>query len=261
MYKLLRYTQLFFGVAAVALIATSCAPTKNAAYFRMQEEIPMLNEPDKVYSNEKDSTYVLKPGDELYVTVTTSDNEVNNFTSGQIGFTDIEMLSYLIDQEGFVKLPYIGRMKITEKTLEEAATVIETELSQYLYQPVVTMKLVNARITVLGEVTTPGVFSINNKPINIYQALGYAGDITTYGNRKNVLIVRENSDSVVKKYIDLTNDEILGTVWYTLEPNDIIYVEPMARKMWGMETFPWGIVTSAISSTILIMTFTISLIN
>ncbi|MFO8154264.1 hypothetical protein, partial [Thioalkalivibrio sp.] len=80
-------------------------------------------------------------------------------------------------------------------------------------------------------------------------------------NRKKVLIVREENNIVTKKYVDLTNDAILGSPWYTLRPNDIVYVEPLSRRIFGIETMPWNLITSAISTTIVIMTFMITLLN
>ncbi len=260
----LKCTYQFFSIiffTLILLLINSCAPTKRAAYFRINQEVRNFEQPDRSYDIGKDSLYIIKPGDELYITVSTSDNEPNNFGTSEIGFTDIELLSYLIDRDGFVKLPYIDKIKLSGMTIDEASGIIESELSQYLYQPVVSMKLVNARITVLGEVRSPGVYRINNKSINIYQALGYAGDITVYGNRKNVLIVREQNQIVTKKYVDLTNDQILGSPWYTLQPDDIIYIEPLQRRVLGTETVPWGLITSAISTTVVILTFMITITN
>jgi len=260
-----KYLKLIFNgilvTLAIFLVCTSCAPTKNATYLRIYKEAEGLDQPDQVYETGTDSTYAIQAGDELYISVSTADNEANNFSSRQVGFTDIDMLSYIVDDDGFVKLPYAGKVKISELTLDQAEILIESELSQYLYQPVVTVKMVNARITVLGEVEAPGVFEVNNRAINIYQALGYAGDITTYGDRTKVLIVREQQNSVAKKYVDLTNDQILDSEWFMLQPNDIVYVEPLGRRKWGMETFPWALISSLISTTILIMTFMITLTN
>lgn len=254
-HKFTKYSVVLF----TALILASCAPTKKAAYFRTNKEIENINQPDQVYDILPDSLYTIKPGDELYITVTTSDNEANNFGRNEIGFTDIDILSYMVDRNGFLKLPYISKVRIEGLTINEASKIVESELSQYLYQPVVSMKLVNLKITILGEVRTPGVYRINNKSVNIYQALGYAGDITTYGNRENVLIVREENNAVVKKYVDLTNDNILGSSWYNLHPNDIIYIEPMQRKILGIETMPWSLITSVISTTVVILTFMITI--
>ncbi len=247
------------------IIGTSCAPTKRSAYFRINKEVKEYDQPDQTYISMKDSLYVIKPGDELYITITTADNEPNSFSTGTQGMgimtLSSEFISYLVDRDGFVRLPYTGKIKLSELTIDEATIIIETELSQYLYQPVASIRLVNTRITILGEVLAPGVYIVNNKPINIYQAIGYAGDITTFGNRKSVLIVREENNIVTKKYVDLTNDAILGSQWYTLRPNDIVYVEPLTRRIFGVETVPWGLITSAISTTLVIMTFMINLLN
>ncbi len=254
-HKFTIFTVVFF----IAIILASCAPTKRAAYFRTNNDVENINQPDQVYEIMPDSLYTIKPGDELYVTVTTSDNEANNFGMNQVGFTDIDILSYMVDRNGFLKLPYISKVRIEGLTISEASKLLESELSQYLYQPVVSMKLVNVKITILGEVQAPGVYRINNKSVNIFQALGYAGDITTYGDREKVLIVREENNAVIKKYVDLTNDNILGSSWYNLHPNDIIYIEPMQRKIFGIETVPWALITSVISTTVVILTFMITI--
>lgn len=260
-----RFFSSIIIVLTGLIIATSCAPTKRSAYFRINKEVKDLEQADQTYESLKDSLYVIKPGDELYITVTTADNEPTNFSAGTQGMgtatLGIEFISYLVDRDGFVRLPYTGKIKLSELTIDEATIIIETELSQYLYQPVASIKLVNTRITILGEVAAPGVYSVHNKPINIYQAIGYAGDITVFGNRTKVLIVREENNVVTKKYVDLTNDAILGSPWYTLRPNDIVYVEPLSRRIFGIETMPWNLITSAISTTIVIMTFMITLLN
>lgn len=257
---------LFYSIIvflAGLLIATSCAPTRKAAYFRIHEEIKDMDQPDQSYETEQDSVYVIKPGDELYITVSTADNEPNNFTqtTGTGVSMYLDLLSYVIDPDGFVKLPYLGKIRLSDLSIDEATNRMEAELSQYLYQPVVSIKLVNIRVTVLGEVGSPGMFAVNNRSVNIYQALGYAGDITEFGNRRKVLIVRETGDMVIKKYVDLTNDAILGSDWYMVRPNDVIYVEPLARRQLGIATFPWTLISSVISTTILIMTFMITLQN
>jgi len=257
--KYLSSRNYIITVLAGLILVSSCAPTKRSAYLRDADEVEGINDPDRLIQQSVDSLYIIKGGDELYITVSSSDDEPNNFSSSQVGFTNIDMLSYLVDKDGFVKLPYVGKINVSGMTLDSASATVEADLGQYIYQPVVSMKLVNARVTVLGEVNDPGVFVVNNKPLNIYQALGYAGDITEYGNRENILIVREGNEVITKKYLDLTNDEILTSEWYILQPNDIVYVEPLGRRKWGMETFPWDLIASAISTTILIMTFMITL--
>ena len=136
-------------VLAGLVIGTSCAPTKRSAYFRINKEVKELDQPDQTYESQRDSLYVIKPGDELYITVTTADNEPSSFSTGTQGMgtmtLGIDFLSYLVDRDGFVRLPYTGKIKLSELTIDEATIIIETELSQYLYQPVASIKLVNTR--------------------------------------------------------------------------------------------------------------------
>ena len=258
--KFIQHIRIFTIVAGSVLMAVACAPTKNAAYLRSMEEVETIHQPDQVYVIDRDSTYVIKPGDELYISVTSSDDEPNNFNAQQF-FTDLDMLSNIVDEKGYIKVPYISRTEVAGKTLHEAEQEIERELAQYILDPVVTIRLVNIRVTVLGEVNRPGIFAYNNREINVFQALGYAGDISTYGNRENVLIIRHQNDTILKKYVDLTNDAIINTEWFLLSPNDIVYVEPLGRRKWGMETFPWDLIATTISTTILILTFLITLTN
>lgn len=264
LFKYQKYLRLIrtFIIFFLGIFTITCAPTKKAAYLHINEEIESLEQPDQSYAIVKDSAYIIKPGDELYINVSTADNEPNNFMpTTTTGGMYLDLLSYVIDNDGYVKLPYLGKIRLSGLSIDEATSRMETELSQYLYQPVVSIKLVNIRITVLGEVSSPGMFALNNRSVNIYQALGYAGDVTEFGNRKKVMIVREANNMVIKKYVDLTNDAILGSDWYMIRPNDIIYVEPLSRRQWGVETFPWALISSVISTTILIMTFMITLAN
>jgi len=239
------------------VLASSCAPTKKAAYVsNFDESKEFDNQADQKYFIDELADNLIRPGDELYISVTSSDEGPTNFnrTDGQRVY-DVELISHYVDNDGTVKLPYIGKIKVTENTLQEAEILIEEELSQFLYFPSVSIKFVNNRITVLGEVRDPGVYFYNYKNLNIYQAIGYASDITEFGNRKNVVLVRKDDNEISKKYLDLTRDEILTSEWFYVKSNDIIYVEPLKRKKWGIQTFPYDLLISGISTTLVILSF------
>jgi polysaccharide export outer membrane protein len=198
----------------------------------------------------------IRTGDELYIRVTSSDDAPTSFPDrGNNQVYDPALLSYTVDEEGFIKLPYIQRVKVTDLTLPQASDSIEKELSQFLFFPSVFIKFVNNKVTILGEVNTPGVYVFNYKNINILQAIGYANDITEWGNRKKVLLIREDGNRKLKKYIDLTEDDMLVSEYYFIKSNDIIYVEPLRRKKWGMNMVPYNLILSVISTAIVIMTF------
>lgn len=247
----------FFRIAPVLLLifASSCIPLERLKYVQTDKEIQKdIGEDLYFFGEAPDNT--IRPGDELYIRVTSSDDEPTSFpdrSNNQV--YDPSLLSYTVDEDGFIKLPYIQRINVQDLTLPEASDSIERELSQYLYYPSVFIKYVNNKVTILGEVNRPGVYVFNYKNINILQAIGYANDITDWGNRRKVLLLREDGNRKLKKYIDLTDDDMLVSEFYFVKSNDIIYVEPLKRKKWGMDTVPYNLILSVISTAIVIMTF------
>jgi polysaccharide export outer membrane protein len=116
------------------------------------------------------------------------------------------------------------------------------------------VKLVNRYVSVLGEVKNPGHFSYSQDKFNIYDAIGLAGDITDYGNRTKVILVRNENGENLRINIDLTKSEILTSDYFFMRPNDIIYVVPLRKKFWGFNQFPFSLLLSAITTGLLIYT-------
>lgn len=238
------------------LIFSACAPTKEAAYLSTFNNETINNKADQVYLIEDTLDNRIRPGDELYINVTSSDEGPTNFNrvTGE-RINDPELISYNVDEEGMIKMPYIGKVKVSDMTLKEAGDFLEKSLAQFLFYPSVSVKFINNKVAILGEVRRPGVYVFNYKTINLYQAIAYANDISEFGNRRRVLLVRREGDEISKKYLDLTKDEVLTSEWFQIKSNDVIYVEPLGRKKWGIETFPYNLLLSFISTTILIVTF------
>lgn len=252
-----KWSNKWLILLLAALFSVSCAPTKRAAYFRTYKETNSINNPDRTYYVQKDYIDLIQPGDQLYINVVSGNEEPNIFSqSATRAVTDVELMTYEVDREGFIYLPYLNKVKVAGFNLDQAVDTLEEQLSQFLFLPDVTMKFSNSKISVLGEVNRPGVYTFNRKSINIFQAIAYAGDISTFGNRRKVSIIRHDGNSIIKKKVDLTNDEIFTSAWYYIKPNDIIYVEPLGRKMWGMETFDYSIIFSVLSSIISLYTLT-----
>lgn len=258
--KLFKYL-LFFSIPVLVSLK-SCAPTTSAAYLSKNNSETFTEDPDEQFFIEYDFPDTIHVNDELFITVTTSSDEPNSFSQPTgAGSGTVDLLSYLVDEEGYIKLPYIKRMKIAGMSINQATDTLETELSQYLYIPSVSIRIINHRFSVLGEVNSPGLYTFNQKSINIYQAIATANDITQFGNRKKVLIVRQNGNRIVKKYVNLLDENIITSQWYIVHPDDIIFVEPLGRKAFGMETVPYDLFFSLFSSTIVALTFMITLIN
>jgi len=201
---------------------------------------------------------LIKPGDELYVRVSSFDEETNFFTETRddfIGRTDVTLVSYTVDGNGNLKLPYVGEIKVEGESLEEAGRKIEEALTGYLNGPQVLLKFVNKHVTVLGEVNRPGRYIFLDVNINVFQALGFAGDITHFGNRNKVMIIREEDEMIKRTYVDLTKESLFESDYYYLQPNDILYVAPLKRRRWGFERFPFDLVLTTLSTVVLVMNY------
>lgn len=249
-----------FLLAVTLVLANSCAPTTRASYLSKNNKSDFSEIPDEVYYTDKELPDTIHINDELYISVTTSDDSPNSFdqTGGGMG-SNIGLISFLVDEDGYIKLPYIKRLLIEGMTINQAVDTLEKQLSEYIYFPSVTLKIINHRFSVLGEVNSPGLYTFNQKSINIFQAIATANDITIYGNRTNILIVRQNGNRITKKYIDLLDENIITSQWYIIQPDDLIFVEPLGRKAFGMETIPYDLIFSIFSSTILIFSFMLNL--
>ena len=242
-------------LAIVGSIFSSCVPVKKVAYVQSESKLTdkELNELNFIG---KDIDSKIRPGDELYIRISSADEVQTAFSmENQRQFYDPSLLSYIVDEDGQIKLPYIGRTNIAELTLDEASDSIEAGLSKYLYIPSVFIKFINNKVTILGEVNDPGVYVFNYKNINILQAIGYASEVSNFGNREKVLLIREDGNSRTKHYLDLTDERLLESEYYLLKSNDIVYVEPLKRKRWGMVSVPYDLILSVISTTIVIITF------
>ena len=229
----------------------SCVPVSRISYVQSDDR---GRRAEMVYHGIAADTRI-RPGDELYVRINSADEERTSITSDAQGnIFNPSLLSYTVNEEGMIKLPYVGRILVMDLTIEEASDRIEETLSQYLYLPSVYVRFINTRVTVLGEVNRPGVYMFDHKNINILQAVGFAGDISEFGNRKRVLIIREEGAKRKKTYVDLTRASILESEHYMLKSGDIVFVEPLGRKKWGMSTVPYNLILTIISTGLFVYT-------
>lgn len=214
----------------VGLIATSCGNRDKIVYF--QGEQPIADS----------SAYYFSPtfevNDLLSVEVSGTDPEVaapynqaevwrqggNQITSYENGVP--ATYGYLVDSDSSISLPIIGKVKIAGMQRDVAKDTIEARLSNYLEKPQVSIRLLNFKITVLGDVKNPGTFSIPNERITILEAIGIAKDLNITGNRKNILIVRTEGGKKKEFRIDITSKEVFTSPVYYLKQNDVVYVEP-----------------------------------
>lgn len=148
------------------------------------------------------------------------------------GFFGLEIFQgYLVDQNGYIDFPVLGQLKVEGLTLEETKALIYERLEEFLKEPVVNVRYLNLKITVLGEVNTPGLIRLSNKRVTILEALGMANDLSDYANRNNVLVIREEEGRRTYTRLDLQSAEIFTSPYFYLQQNDVIYVEPIQARI------------------------------
>lgn len=245
------------GLITILCIAGSCVTQKELEY--MQDK----NTDIKSFKEADFPDYRLKPNDELYIQVSSLDEAAAGIFAnskeqtlyvGTIQPYGASLLSYSVDKDGFLHLPVIGNILVMDKTVSEVSAVLKDSLTHVLNQPIVSVKLVNRYVSVLGEVKNPGHYTFSQDKLTIYDAIGLAGDVTIYGNREKVILVRNENGENKRINVNLLNSEILAADYYNLRPNDIVYVKPMKKRFWGMDQFPYAIILSTITTALLIYT-------
>ncbi len=243
--------------AAILLLAGSCVPHKRIIYLQDKSETATSD----TIQHQK-TEYRIKSYDNLYIKVMSMDENTYSFfntTQGQnqniYTAQGIYYNSYHVDKEGDIMFPFIGKIDVKELTIKEAENIIQGKVDEYLKDATVIVKLVNFNITVLGEVNKPGKFEIYQDDINIFQALGMAGDINSFGNRDKIKIVRKTANGSIIKVIDMTDKHSIHDEFYWLMPNDIVYVERLKGKSFVQEAFPYSLIFSTITTTLLIINY------
>lgn len=234
---------LIYIILSIIIISNfSCVPQKKLKY--VQEKY--LSDTINIYPINYNKQTTIKPRDQLYIKVFSFDEETYSFFNKMMEGTgnmnqNPELTSYQVNDSGYVKFPFIGNIKLDNLTLEEAEIKIQKKLAGVIDQPTVVVKFFNRSYTIIGEINSPGTYLYSKSRFNIFEAIGQAGDISYYGDRKNVRIIRETNDSIIYLNIDLTNKNIVQSEFYFIETNDIIYIEPLKNKVWGIQSIPGGI--------------------
>ncbi|WP_307445588.1 polysaccharide biosynthesis/export family protein [Chryseobacterium sp. SORGH_AS_1048] len=196
----------------------------------------------------KNSRTTLQPGDQLIITVSAKDMDVvkpfNQVYSSASTITQYSQPSsnnlpqqipvsgptYSVDTDYNITFPQIGKISVKDENIETLKTKLTSLLREYIKDPIVDAKLINFRVSVLGEVARPGTYVLPDGNATLLSALGLAGDLTTYGVRTNVLVVRNVDGVFTKERINLTSAQFINSPYYYLKQNDIIYVQPNANR-------------------------------
>jgi polysaccharide biosynthesis/export protein len=231
--KLLSYSRLLYTGLIAVILCSSCGNTKKVAYLNDVSDTEINNAIDNlepvIQKNDLLSIAVSSPN----ATASEPFNTAVTVSTQTVGYTATQAAGYLVDHDGYIDLPMLGRVKaggLTKKELKENITKALVD-NKYLLHPVVNVRYLNFKVTVLGEVARPMVINVPDEKINILEALGFAGDMTVYARRNNVALIREEKGNRIVKRLDLNSGNVLTSPYYYLKPNDIIYVEPNKAKV------------------------------
>lgn len=206
---------------AVSIFISSCVTKKDVIYFQNAKDFETVVDTDTFEAK-------LKVGDIITIIVTTLDPLVsapyNPVAPGGMG----QSVDYLIDVEGNIDFPVLGKVKLIGLTIEEAKQLFKKKFEEgkLLKDPVVIIRITNFRVTIAGAVNGPGVYIVPNERVSILEALGMAGDLDITGRRDNILVIRDFNGTKTYSRIDLTSTEVMNSPVYYLTQNDYIYVEP-----------------------------------
>jgi polysaccharide export outer membrane protein len=238
---------------------SSCVTQKQVKYLQRQQQ----NDTTQSYRNQRVSDYRVQAHDNLYIRIFNLDeksylffNRQTSVTSNMVyEYSDINLYldSYVVDDSGYIDFPLIGKILVKDLKVEQVKNTVQTLINDYLKDVIVTVKLVSFNITVLGEIKMPGTHKVYQDKINIFEAISLAGDLTEFANRNKVALVRQTKEGSRVIYLNLNSIDILRSQYYYLKPNDILYFAPLGVKRWGTETFPWALIFSAISTTLLLL--------
>jgi polysaccharide biosynthesis/export protein len=253
-----KFRLLLFPVLSALFFLTSCIPQDTLTYVQDQQ---LLGDELKIHIEE----YRLRPGDILHVRVMSTDpvtNSIFNFEeagratmrTNVAGDQMMFLYGYTINRRGEIQMPVIGNVRVVGLTTDEVHQRIQEMAEEYIIDATVSVKIVNFSVTVLGEVRQPGSFYIYDHDFTIMDALGLAGDLTDYGNR-NIHVIRRTDYGLKFNTLDITDRNAVTSELYYLQPNDLVYVEPLLAKRFGFAQFPFGVFFTAISTTILLISF------
>ncbi|SFC77143.1 polysaccharide export outer membrane protein [Flexibacter flexilis DSM 6793] len=257
---MIKNLQTAFCFCLFVCLSVSCIPRKSYIYLQSK----VKPEPDSVFLKVEKQKYLVRPGDILYITVLCPDQEAvalfniesaRNSTTGNsssnMGAGGGYFSGYIINDSGEIRMPMIGKINVQGLPLDSIDARISRKLSLYLNDVIVKVRLYSFKITVLGDVKNPGVQNVMAERFTILEAIGNANDLTDYGDRKRIELLRATPDGYMVHKIDLTDQDLVKSPYFFMAPNDILYVKPITAKMVRLNYPVYGYITTGVSAILL----------
>ncbi len=252
--------KFFFLIGLASLFLVSCVPQRKILYLQAKNKADTLS----TFKNQRKINYRVQPGDNLYIRVVSMDEKTNLFLNSMGGGrysqnvqsdVSVYLNSYMVSTKGTIQFPLTGDVYVKNLTVAAIKDTIQKKLNHYLKKSIVIVKLVNFNITLLGEVRRPGQYKIYQNNINLFEAVSMAGGLSDFAKRSDVAIIRQSKGGSKIYHVDMTKKDVLSSPYFYLKPNDIVYIPPLKDKQFSFATFPYGVVFSALSTTLLLINF------
>jgi polysaccharide export outer membrane protein len=241
------------GIIFITVFAVSCVPTSQLKYFN---DIDKVKEPEINPRTQK----VIMPFDKLFIKVLSTDLQTSQiFNSSEemrYGNGNNGVIGYLVDETGNINFPFVGSINVVSLTTSQAGEKIQKALNDYVANTSIIVKYIDNQITVIGEVQRQGVYSFTQDKLNIYEAIGLGGGLTRYGDRKNIILIRNQGDQIMHYRLDLSDSKIADKAFYYILPNDVIVVEPLKAVSSSYSNITFTTVLTSITTLIAVLLFT-----
>lgn len=246
-------------LSALTLVIMSCTSHRQLVYLDNNG----LVSADDFYPYERPE-YKLQNRDILYIKVYSLNSEMSDLINQTTGNyqqnlfqneTSLYINGYTVSDSGYVEIPVLGRIPVVDMTVSQATDAIRERAGRYLKDATVIVKLISFRYSVIGEVARPGTFTNFNSQLTVLEAISNAGDITDYGNRKKILVLRPEGNGTRTYRLNLTSRDILTSEGFFLLPNDIVYVEPIKTKTFRINSPTFSLVLTSVSTLILVLNY------
>ena len=255
MFKYFYYMMMLF-------LAASCISNKKTIYL----QDPRVNYTDTISTNYNFIDYKINPKDLLSIKVLGMDPKTTNFFNSDFGTmgnnpmmlasaASAYLAAYVVDDSGYVYMPVLGMVYVKGLTVDKVQKKIEALVNEHVETASVFVKLVNYKITLLGDIKTPGLYYVYNPRINIFEALAMGGDLTELANRKRIKLVRIEEGKIESIYLDILDPNIFNSKYYFIKPNDVIYVENYKVKPFRSNITSIGFVVGLVSTFFVILTY------
>lgn len=247
-----------FLLVVVLLFTTGCIRYKNITYLQDHYENDSVKLNLSISIPEE---IVLETGNNLYIKLSGVEGyQIESFVKDRVLNSNYNELmlyfqGYLIEDDGYVDLPVVGKVQVVGKTFKQAKKLIQERYAEFLKDIIVDVRLVSYDITLMGEINRPGQYTFYKPNINILEALAKGGNIGNYGDIRNVLVIRNKGELSETVKVDLTNSNLFKNTHFWLEPGDVVYVKPVRAKIFSVNSTTISLFFSTLSLLIVAATF------